>query len=292
MNIEFTKMHGLGNDFIIIDNRQYALSLDQLQVLAKKICTRRLSIGSDGLMALENTDGHSDFRMRFFNSDGSIGEMCGNGARCITRYAYINGIAGKLMTFETTAGMVTGEVIKDRMVGVLLNLPELVELKKLVSVNQIDYLISYIELGNPGLPHVVLEYKGLKTTDNRNLIELSTALRYHETFSKGANINFYELEEDLTVTVKTYERGVEDFTLACGTGSACVALTLFLRKEIEKDLIRINVLGGSLDVAIRMNNGKVEQLQLIGDTNIIAKGIIMDEDLKFYISGGRNENIY
>ncbi|MBV1758266.1 MAG: diaminopimelate epimerase [Dethiosulfatibacter sp.] len=281
MDIRFTKMQGLGNDFIIIDNRQYVLSSDQLQTLAKKICTRRLSIGSDGLMALETTDDHTDFRMRFFNSDGSIGEMCGNGARCITRYAYVNGIAKKRMTFVTTAGVVTGEVIKDRLVGVLLNLPEIMELHKTVSVNQVDYLVSYIELGNPGLPHVVIEYKGLKNADDTSLIGLATALRYHETFSKGANINFYDIEEDLTVTVRTYERGVEDFTLACGTGSACVALTLFLRKEHEKDLIRINVPGGSLDIAIRMNGENLEKLQLIGDTNIIAEGIILDEDLRY-----------
>ncbi|MDP3386902.1 MAG: diaminopimelate epimerase [Eubacteriales bacterium] len=281
MNIQFTKMQGLGNDFIIIDNRQYNLSSQQLQVLAKKICARRLSIGSDGLMALENTDDHTDFRMIFFNSDGSIGEMCGNGARCIARYAYIKGIAGERMTFDTTAGIVTGEVIKDRMVGVLLNLPEIIELDKKVSVNQTDYRVSYIELGNPGLPHVSLEYKGLKDTDNKSLTGIATALRYHDAFPKGANINFYEIEEDLTVTARTYERGVEDFTLACGTGSACVALSLYLRKEMEGDLIRVNVPGGSLDIAIRMNKGNVTQLQLIGDTNIIAEGIVLDEDLVY-----------
>ncbi len=281
MDIRFTKMQGLGNDFIIIDNRQYVLSSDQLQTLAKKICTRRLSIGSDGLMALENTDDHTDFRMRFFNSDGSVGEMCGNGARCITRYAYINGIAGKRMAFETTAGIVTGEVIKDRMVGVWLNLPEIIELEKMVKVNQNDYRVSYIELGNPGLPHVAIENKGLKSTNNESLIEFATALRYHEAFSKGANINFYDIEEDLTVTVRTYERGVENFTLACGTGSASVAAALFLRKEIKSNMIRINVPGGSLDIAIQMNGENIEQLQLIGDTNIIAEGIILDEDLKY-----------
>lgn len=281
MSIAFTKMQGLGNDFIIIDNRQYALTSDQLQSIAKKICTRRLSIGSDGLMALENTDNNTDFRMRFFNSDGSIGEMCGNGARCITRYAYINGITGKRMSFETTAGIVTGEVINDRMVGVLLNLPESLELDKKLTLNQRDYLVSYIELGNPGLPHVVLEYKGLKEVDNKNLIKMAEGLRYHEVFPKGANINFYDVEKDSTVTVRTYERGVEDFTLACGTGSACVALTLFLRKVLESDLIRIHVQGGALDIAIRMDNGRVSQLQLIGDTNIVAEGIILDEDLRY-----------
>lgn len=280
MRIEFTKMQGLGNDFIIIDNRQYALTFQQLQILAKKVCTRRFSVGSDGLMALENSNDSTDFRMRFFNADGSVGEMCGNGARCIARYAYINKIAGKKMTFQTTAGIVSGEIINDRLVGVLLNLPEVIELRRTVLLNRIEHPLSYIELGNPGLPHVVIEHKGLKDTDDRSLIELAVALRYHEAFPKGANINFYEIGKDSAVTVRTYERGVEDFTLACGTGSASVALALLLRKELSNNIIRINVPGGSLDVAIGMSDGKVEILQLIGDTNMIAEGIILDEDLK------------
>ena len=280
MRIEFTKMQGLGNDFIIIDNRQYALTFQQLQILAKKVCTRRFSVGSDGLMALENSNDSTDFRMRFFNADGSVGEMCGNVARCIARYAYINKIAGKKMTFQTTAGIVSGEIINDRLVGVLLNLPEFIELRRIVSLHQNEYPISYIELGSPGLPHVVIEHKGLKDTDDTSLTELAIALRYHEAFPKGANINFYEIGKDSAVTVRTYERGVEDFTLACGTGSASVALALFLREELSNNIIRINVPGGSLDVAIGMSDGKVEKLQLIGDTNMIAEGIILDEDLK------------
>src|SRR5665648_70171 len=206
MELKFTKMQGLGNDFIIIDNRDYKFSVEQLQIIAKKICTRKVSVGADGLMIVDFPEGEADFKMRFFNADGSIGEMCGNGARCITRYAHINKIAEKKITFETIAGNVEGYVIDDRLIAVALNNPTIVEFDKIANIDGINYIISYVELGSPGLPHGIIEYKGLKDISRDDIIELGKYLRSHSIFPKGANINFYDIIDKSTVFVRTYER--------------------------------------------------------------------------------------
>ena len=280
MRLEYTKMQGVGNDFIIIDNRTMKLSVSKLQKIAKRVCQRKISVGADGFMAVEESEGNADFKMRFFNSDGTVGEMCGNGARCIARYAYVNKIAGEKMRFETTAGEVDGEIRDGRLVAVALNNPTLIEFDKVALVKDESYSISYVELGYPGLPHGVIEFKGLRNANRDVLFSLGRDLRYNKIFSKGANINFYEIEKDGFVVVKTYERGVEDFTLACGTGSASVALVLFLKEMIAENKIKIEVPGGILNVEVKTDEEKnVEKLFLIGDTNIVSKGLITDEDL-------------
>ncbi len=280
MKLKYTKIQGLGNDFIIIDNRESKYTIDQLQKITKRVCSRKISVGADGFMAIEESDGIADFKMRFFNADGSIGEMCGNGARCITRYAYVNNIAKKNMIFETTAGNVNGEVKNDRLIAVTLNNPEIIEFDKIATIDGIDYTISYVELGNPGLPHGVIEYKGLKNLEVEDIFELGKNLRYHEIFPKGANINFYEIDSKSSTIIRTFERGVEDFTLACGTGSASLAAILYLKKLVDGNKIKISSLGGDLIVEIETDeNMKINKLLLIGDTNIISEGIIIDEDL-------------
>lgn len=280
MKIKYTKMQGLGNDFIVMDNREYGFSEEKLQEIAKRICTRQISIGADGLMAVDKADGDADFRMRFINADGSIGEMCGNGARCMTRFAYINKIAGEKMVFETTAGTVEGEIKDGRLVAVALNNPEIIEFDKVATIDGVDYTISYVELGNPGVPHGIIEYKGLGKISKDEIFNLGKYLRYHEIFPKGANINFYDIDGDASAVVRTYERGVEDFTLACGTGSASVAIVLYLQKLVDSNKIKIKVLGGELNIEIEENEeNEITKLMLIGDTNIVAEGTIFDEDL-------------
>ncbi|MCK5763514.1 MAG: diaminopimelate epimerase [Clostridiales bacterium] len=280
MKLKYTKMQGLGNDFIIIDNREYKYTIEQLQKITKRVCSRKLSIGADGLMAVEKAEGLADFKMRFFNADGSIGEMCGNGARCITRYAYVNNIAKKNMIFETTAGNVKGEVINGRLIAVTLNNPEIIEFDKIATIDGIDYTISYVELGNPGLPHGIIEYKGLENIARKDIFELGKNLRYHNIFPKGANINFYEIDSRSSAIVRTFERGVEDFTLACGTGSASVAVILYLQEIIKGNKIKISSPGGDLFVEIETDeNEKINKLLLIGDTNIVSEGVILDEDI-------------
>ena len=280
MKLKYTKMQGLGNDFIIIDNRVYKYTIEQLQKITKRVCSRKLSIGADGLMAVEKAEGLADFKMRFFNADGSIGEMCGNGARCITRYAYVNNIAKENMIFETTAGNVEGEVENGRLIAVALNIPEIIEFDKIATIDGIDYTISYVELGNPGLPHGIIEYKGLENIARKDIFELGKNLRYHNIFPKGANINFYEIDSRSSAIVRTFERGVEDFTLACGTGSASVAVILYLQEIIKGNKIKISSPGGDLFVEIETDeNEKINKLLLIGDTNIVSEGVILDEDI-------------
>jgi len=278
MTIEYTKMQGLGNDFIIIDNRQNIFSSNQLKELAKKLCKRRISIGADGLMAVEDSK-DADFKMRFYNSDGSIGEMCGNGARCIVRYAYINKIAQKNMEIETTSGIVEGKVVENRKISVKLNSPTLIKLDEKFIHKDNNYYVSYVELGKPPLPHCIIEYENLNNIEVEEILELGKSLRYWKEFPKGANVNFFEVLDDDTVVVKTYERGVEGFTLACGTGSASTALVVSIKSLLNRDLIHVKVLGGELDVKVEKKEGNWD-LYLIGDTNIISKGIILDEDLK------------
>jgi len=271
-------MQGLGNDFIIIDNREKLYSQKQLSAISKRLCSRRLSIGADGLMAVENSK-DADFKMRFYNSDGSIGEMCGNGARCIVKYAFMKNIAQKKMKIETTAGLVEGEVLKGRTVSVKLNSPTLINLQKKYSYKGKDYDISYVELGNPPLPHCMIEYSDLSITSTEEIFELAKSLRYWKEFPKGANVNFFEVIEDEYILVNTYERGVEGFTLACGTGSASTALVVHLKSLINRDLIHAKVPGGGLDVKLVKNDVNWD-LYLIGDTNTIAEGIVLDEDLR------------
>lgn len=277
--MEFTKIQGVGNDFIIINNMNLKLPLDKIPTIAKKLCKRKVSLGADGFMVVDFPEGDADFKMRFYNSDGSIGEMCGNGSRCIARYAYINKIAEKNMKFETGAGIVSAEIIESRLVKVQLNNPEKIILESDVVIDGKKYECSYIELGNPGLPHAVVKYKGLKNIEESQIFDLGRKIRLYKGFPKGANVNFYDILDDNTAIVKTFERGVEDFTLACGTGSASTAIALILKGYLKGNKVKIVVPGGELFIEIVMVEDKIEKLFLIGDTNIIAVGKIMDEDL-------------
>jgi diaminopimelate epimerase len=276
--MEFCKMQGAGNDFIIINNMKLNIPVNKLPAISKKLCQRKVSIGADGLMAVDFPDGDADFKMLFFNRDGSIGEMCGNGARCISRYAYINNIAGKKMTFETGAGIVSAEILEGRLVKIMLNNPEVINLYNDIEIDGINYELSYIELGNPGLPHAVVKYN-LKQADENKLREEGIKIRYYKGFTKGVNVNFFEVLDENTVLVKTYERGVEDFTLACGTGSASTAVALMLKGYLKDNKAKMINDGGELYIEVEKTDNKIEKLFLIGTTNIVAIGKIMDEDL-------------
>lgn len=277
--MEFTKIQGTGNDFIIINNMKLKLPLNKMPSIAAKLCKRKVSLGADGFMVVDFPESDADFKMRFYNSDGSIGEMCGNGARCIARYAYYNNIAGKEMKFETGAGVVSAEIIEGRLVKVQLNNPEKVILDSDVENDGKKYECSYIELGNPGLPHAVVNYPGLKNTEESQIFDIGRKIRFYKDFPKGANVNFFDILDDTTAIVKTYERGVEDFTLACGTGSGSTAVALVLKEYLKGNKVKIVVPGGELFIEVERIEEKVEKLYLIGDTNIIAIGKIFDEDL-------------
>ncbi|MBQ6986359.1 MAG: diaminopimelate epimerase [Oscillibacter sp.] len=277
--MRFWKMNGAGNDFVILNNLEEKLSPEDFPRLARVLCERHLSIGADGLMIVDAPTAGGDFRMWFYNSDGSQGEMCGNGARCICRYGYENGLAGERQTVETTAGTVTGERIDRRQYRVRLNDPTTVDLNRVAEIGGRAWRCAYVELGNPGLPHAVVEYPGLRDADEQQLRELGRALRWHEGFPKGANVNFYDFTAPDTVYERTFERGVEDFTYACGTGTASVAAVLSLGGRLSGDTLRADMKGGTLCIDVARDGGKITGLFLTGPTNIVATGEVCDETL-------------
>ena len=274
MNIPFYKLQGAGNDFILIDNQELNFASEQLTKFAARVCTRRVYVGADTLIAVEAARGSGDFYARFFNADGSEAEMCGNGARCVARWAYDTGIAKENMVIETIAGDVPAERLDKRTYRVQLNSPTVFEGDKVIQIDGKSVTVDYVELGNPGIPHLVVHVADLAMTELETILDFARKLRNHPAFEKGANVNFYDLLSDQTVVERTYERGVEDFTLACGTGTGSTAYALTKKGLVKSDPVVIEVLGGQLQVNVVEND-----LYLIGDTNMVVKGTILDEDL-------------
>jgi diaminopimelate epimerase len=275
--MRFWKMNGAGNDFIILNNLDGALSHDALPGIVRIICERHLSLGADGVMVVEPSV-KADFKMLFFNSDGSMGEMCGNGARCICRYGYETGLAGSTQTIETTAGIVTGERIDPCLYRIRLNDPSVLE-RRDVAVDGITYRCTYVELGDPGIPHAVVPIPHLRDADPQWLFDLGRKLRYHPAFPKGANVNFYELTGPDAVFERTWERGVEDFTYACGTGTGSVAAVLTLEGAVSGRQVSFTTRGGTLIMDVCHTGGHIDALYLTGPTNVVAKGELTDEAL-------------
>lgn len=279
--MDFWKMNGAGNDFIILSDMDRAIPDERLSELARTLCERRLSIGADGLMVVRPAQNGGDYRMAFYNSDGSEGEMCGNGARCICRYGYENGLAGQTQRVETMSGTVTGQRITARQYRVRLNDPSVLKTDYPVQVDGVTWPCAYVELGVPGLPHAVIPYAGLKDAGENALRELGCKLRYHPAFPKGANVNFYELVGEDHVYERTYERGVEDFTYACGTGTGSVVAVLTAQGKVSGRAVRADMRGGTLTIDVTRTGERITDVYLTGPTNIVYKGTVTDEDLIF-----------
>ena len=277
--MKFWKMNGAGNDFVVLNNLEEHLRVEDLPQVARTLCERHLSIGADGLMVVDAPDQGGDYKMRFYNADGSMGEMCGNGARCICRYGYENGLAGETQTIETTAGIVTGRRITSRLYKIRLNDPTTVRLDYPVEVDGVRCACSYVELGDPGIPHAVVPYHDLKNADANELRELGRKLRWHPAFPKGANVNFYEITGEDIVYERTFERGVEDFTYACGTGTGSLVTVLTLQGKVSGHDVQVDMTGGRLIIDTVREGSVIRDLYLTGPTNIVAKGEVTDEDL-------------
>lgn len=277
--MDFTKIQGAGNDFIIIENFDLMYDKDTLKKIAKVLCQRKKSIGADGLMVVQKSENGCDFKLSIYNSDGSEAEMCGNGARCIARYAYEHNFAKETMKIETMAGVVEAKRINKRLYKIKLNNPSVINLKCKLNIDNRDFDCAYVELGNPGIPHAVVRLDELDSIDEDSLIKLGRKIRYCDIFRKGANVNFCKVLSDDTVLLKTYERGVEDLTLACGTGSGSTSIALMLKNRIKSHSVKLLVPGGELKVDVELENGVVNAVYLTGDTNIIAVGTVLDEDL-------------
>lgn len=215
--IPFSKLNGSGNDFILIDNRGGLVSNRDLPRLTRTLCRRKFSVGADGLIAIEETE-TADFRWQFFNADGSSAEMCGNGGRCAARFAVERGIAEARHCFETLAGPIRAEV-KGRRVKLEMVKPTDLRLEVDIPLRSGMRRGSSI---NTGVPHVVLAEEDLDSVDVKGL---GREIRKHPLFSPaGTNANFISRTGESAVSVRTYERGVEDETMACGTGAVAGAL--------------------------------------------------------------------
>jgi diaminopimelate epimerase len=263
--IPFFKMSGSGNDFILIDNREKVVEENGVSDRIKKVCRRQMSVGADGFILVENSD-NVDFKWRFFNADGSLAEMCGNGARCAARFAFLNGIAGKEMAFETDAGIVRASVSGR---DVKIEMPEPKDIKT-------DYIIE-LEKGslsvnsvNTGVPHVVVMVDKLDRVD---VVKQGREIRYCKSFAPaGTNVNFMSLQNDGSIAIRTYERGVEDETLACGTGSVAGAVIMAYKEKINSPVKVRTKSGAFLNIFFNKNNSDFSEVYLEGDSRVIYSG--------------------
>ncbi len=270
--IPFFKMNGSGNDFIVINNRENVVenTVDiSIEEFVRRVCKRRESIGADGLILIEK-DNDYDFRWRFFNNDGSEVEMCGNGSRCAARFAFLNGIASLSMKFSTLAGVIEAEITGVNTVKVKLTNPK--DYKSKIKLEGIDMPVSFI---NTGVPHVVYFVNNI---DIVNVKELGAKTRYHDYFEdEGTNVNFVEVVDKKTVKIRTYERGVEDETLACGTGSTAAAVIAVLEGKCESPVDVVTRSGKILKVYVYKNKDSVEKVYLEGDALLSYIGTMIDE---------------
>lgn len=271
--ITFYKISGSGNDFIIIDNRNSVVDENDLHGFIARVCRRKMSVGADGLILVEKSES-VDFKWRFFNSDGSRPEMCGNGARCVARFAHLNGIAGSKMSFETIAGIVSAEVKND---GVKIKMTDPAELK-------VNYILE-LENGplslssvNTGVPHVVIAVDNL---DDAEVVRLGREIRFHDSYAPaGTNVNFICAGNDNTISIRTYERGVEDETLACGTGSVAAAIIMGYKSKCRSPVEVITKGGGSLFIYFEIDEDRFQNVFLEGDARFIYKGYLMEDAWK------------
>ena len=277
MNIEFpitiTKMSGAGNDFIIIDHRSQFIPVAFHAQFAQMVCRRRFSVGADGLILIENAE-DTDFSWRFYNNDGSIAEMCGNGARCAARYAYQHGIAGQRMNFSTVAGVIEAEILGEQEhVSVRMTEPFGYQDSNLISLGGQEREIFSI---NTGVPQAVV----FVDTDEIPLKLWGRTVRFHEDFEPaGTNVNFIRVLEDGNLHVRTYERGVEDETMACGTGVVASAIIAAMQGLTESPVEVITSGGESLMVQFEIGGSKVTNVYLQGAARIIYEGQLTAEAL-------------
>lgn len=269
--MKFTKLHGNGNDFILIDEYNGNIIEDKIKAdFAQKFCDRRFGIGADGVLFLGRS-GNADIRMRIFNSDGTEAEMCGNGVRCLVKYALDEGYIGKKSTVDTLAGVLSITSRQDDRTWISVNMgkPQLqrgqIPAKgtgEFLRVVLHGYEVSAV---NTGVPHTVIFVDSL---DGADLMVSAQKIRYDPIFPKGANVNFVKLESRDELTIRTYERGVEGETLSCGTGSvACAAISHRLGLTGKK--VRVNTKGGELNISISDDSAYME-----GPAQRVFEGVI------------------
>jgi diaminopimelate epimerase len=265
---KFYKMSGHGNDFIIVDNRNTWVNEDEMASMTKALCRRRLSIGADGMIFVQNGSEDVDFSWRFYNADGSEAEMCGNGARCAALFAYMLSIAPEKMSFETLAGVIRAEVF-DESVRIETTPPHGLELDYELEVDGKRLTLSSLDTG---VPHAVLFIEDAETAP---VFGQGRAIRYHEHFQPGGtNVNFTQVLDSGTIVNRTYERGVEDETLACGTGCVAAAL-LAAEKCLVQSPVRVLTRGGEdLVIHFKKSGNAFQDVSMEGPVRIVYTGYL------------------
>ena len=272
--IPFSKMTGCGNDFIIIDNRRKILDADKLGDFVRKVCAPKLSAGADGLVLIEPSD-KANFKWRFFNSDGSVGEMCGNAARCVARFALLKRIAPLNMTFETLAGIIEAEVA-GRQIKVLMVPPTGLKLNIDVTIDGESRQMHFI---NTGVPHAV---QFVDQAASVAVKDLGKKIRFHAQFQPaGTNANFVQVVDRKHIKVRTYERGVEDETLACGTGAVASALIAAKTGFVDSP-VEVQTSGGEiLKIHFQSKGDGFDRVFLEGDARLVYEGELWEEAYEY-----------
>jgi len=264
--LRFTKMNGAGNDFVMLDNRAGDIELSAEQV--SRICDRHRGVGADGILLLEKSANGADFRMRYYNSDGGEAEMCGNGARCFARFAHEVARAPEKVSFETPAGIIGAQLHGD---SVTLNMSDPTDMRLNMPL-QIDGEGTVVHYINSGVPHVVVP---VSRVDVVHVSTQGAAIRRQKIFSpKGANVNFLEKRGPRKIAIRTYERGVENETLACGTGVVASALIFGAMENVDGP-IGVLVRGGDeLTVGFKRDGKSFTHVTLAGPAEFVFEGTI------------------
>jgi len=287
--IPFMKFSGAGNDFIVVDNRDRLVDSKQILNFVSAVCRRHLSVGADGIIFIEKSRKY-DFRWRFYNNDGGEASFCGNGARCAARFAQLKRIAPKSMRFEGVSGVIEAAVNNEQVtvrvpdptaIGLHIQVPIASTMRR-----KTDVAVAAVGNGergmvleghaiNTGVPHLVYF---VPNTGTAEVIGIGRPTRHHELFKPaGTNVNFAQVIDRHTVEVRTYERGVEDETLACGSGSLAVALLAALVHKVESPVTIIPLSRRPLTVTFERKNGNFTNLTLTGEARAVYEGQMRPE---------------
>lgn len=268
--VPFSKLSGSGNDFAVLDNRDGTLS-HAAGWLAQRICARRYSVGADGLILIENS-ATASFRVRFFNPDGREFNTCGNGGRCAVRYVFLSGFVERKMTMETNIGIVDAEVtgtsVKLKLLG-----PKEIRLNVPITIDGKEIIGHFVQMGDP---HFVVRTEELR---QQSFVPLARRISHHEAFGQpGANVHFIEIPSRNQINIRSYERGVEDETLACGSGCTATAVATFSSGHCDPPVQFLPQSGIPLTVHFNPEN-KFQDLYLEGDARLIYRGELIKEAL-------------
>lgn len=268
MTLSFHKMNGAGNDFVVIDNRDLKLQFTKKQIA--QLCDRQRGVGADGLLAVEPAEKGADYKFRYYNADGGEAEMCGNGARCFGKFtALLSSPPQKSVSFETIAGTLSADLLGEN-VRIAMSEPHGLELKMPLEVDGLDKAIHFI---NTGVPHLVIFVDNLSELD---VLKYGAALRYHQRFAPaGTNVNFAQIIDNQHIAIRTYERGVEGETLACGTGMTACALIHHLLTQAPSPVL-VDVAGGeTLEIGFSPKKSNIfHNVTLTGPAEFVFTGHI------------------